>query len=181
MNLPAQIAQHFRAVHFGGNWTAVNLKDQLTGVSWQNAAMNLDSCHSIATLTYHVNYFVAAVLQVLRGEPLTAHDKFSFDCPPIRSEGEWNALREKLFANAKDAAMLIEQLPESTLWETFVEEKYGTYYRNLHGTIEHSHYHLGQITLTKKRLDARTQPADPQDQPEAAQAEPQNDVDHRDR
>ncbi len=46
----------------------------------------------------------------------------------------------------------IEQLPESKLWETFSDEKYGNYYRNIHGIIEHSHYHLGQIVLIKKIL-----------------------------
>ena len=37
MNLTAQIAKHIRDVHFGGNWTASNLKDQLAGLSWQQA------------------------------------------------------------------------------------------------------------------------------------------------
>ena len=32
----------------------------------------------------------------------------------------------------------------------FFHEKYGNYYRNLHGVIEHAHYHLGQIALIKK-------------------------------
>jgi len=47
---------------------------------------------------------------------------------------------------------LIEQLPEAKLGEIFSEEKYGTYYRNIHGIIEHTHYHLGQIVLIKKIL-----------------------------
>jgi len=33
-----------------------------------------------------------------------------------------------------------------------MEEKYGNYYRNFHGIIEHCHYHLGQIVLIKKML-----------------------------
>ena len=33
-------------------------------------------------------------------------------------------------------------------------EKYGTYYRNFHGLIEHAHYHLGQIVLIKKLVAA---------------------------
>jgi len=48
--------------------------------------------------------------------------------------------------------MLIEQLPETKLGETFSDEKYGTYYRNLHGIIEHNHYHVGQIVIIKKLL-----------------------------
>jgi len=43
-------------------------------------------------------------------------------------------------------------LPESKLSETFLDEKYGNYYRNIHGIIEHTHYHLAQIVLIKKLL-----------------------------
>ncbi len=46
----------------------------------------------------------------------------------------------------------MEQLPEHKLWEDFTDKKYGNYYRNFHGIIEHSHYHLGQIVLIKKIL-----------------------------
>ena len=35
MNLPFQIAKHFREVYFGGNWTSSNLKDNLADVDWQ--------------------------------------------------------------------------------------------------------------------------------------------------
>ena len=35
MNLTAQIAKHFNDVHFGGNWTSVNLKETLADVTWQ--------------------------------------------------------------------------------------------------------------------------------------------------
>jgi hypothetical protein len=45
---------------------------------------------------------------------------------------------------------MIEQLPETKLWEDFWGEKYGNFYRNFHGIIEHGHYHLGQIVLIKK-------------------------------
>jgi hypothetical protein len=46
----------------------------------------------------------------------------------------------------------VEQLPSIQLWETFTDEKYGTYYSNLQGIIEHIHYHLGQIVVIKKIL-----------------------------
>jgi len=152
MSLTGQIAKHFRDVHFGGNWTSVNLKDSLTGISWQQATTQLYSLNTIATLVFHMNYYVSAVLKVLQGEPLNAHDKFSFDLPPIRSGEDWEKLLDKTWKDAENFASLIEQLPDSKLGETFSDEKYGNYYRNLHGIIEHIHYHLGQIVLIKKIL-----------------------------
>jgi len=152
MNLTAQIAKHFREVHFGGNWTASNLKDLLADVTWQQATSQVYSINPIATLVYHINYYVSAILKVLRGEPLDAHDKYSFDLPPILSQEDWEKLLDKTWTDAEDFAILVEQLPESKLGENFSDEKYGSYYRNFHGVIEHTHYHLGQIVLIKKIL-----------------------------
>jgi hypothetical protein len=101
---------------------------------------------------FHTGYYITAVTKVLEGGPLDAKDKFSFDHPPIHSEKEWQDLLAETFANAERFALLIEQLPEEKLSETFVDEKYGSFYRNLHGIIEHLHYHLGQIVLIKKIL-----------------------------
>jgi hypothetical protein len=150
MNLPEQIAKHFRAVHFGGNWTSVNLKETLADVTWQQATTQVYALNTIATLVFHMNYYVSAVLKVLQGGPLDAHDKYSFDHPPIRSQEDWEALLHKTWSDADDFATLIEELPAQKLEETFADEKYGSYYRNLHGIIEHMHYHLGQIVLIKK-------------------------------
>ena len=152
MNLTAQIAKHFRAIHFGGNWTSVNLKDTLTGLTWQQATTKVYSFNTIAVLVFHMNYYVSAVSKVLQGNPLDAHDKFSFDLPPIQSSEDWEKLLNKTFTDAENFASLIEKLPESKLEEDFSDKKYGNYYRNLHGIIEHNHYHLGQIVLIKKVL-----------------------------
>ena len=150
MNLTAQIARHFREVHFGGNWTSVNLKDSLAGITWQQATTKVDSLNTIAALVYHINYYIGAILKVLEGGPLDAHDKYSFDLPLIQSDEDWEKLVNKTWTDAKNFANLIEQLPESKLENDFSEKKYGSYYRNLHGLIEHTHYHLGQIVLLKK-------------------------------
>ena len=152
MNLPAQIAKHFREVHFGGNWTSSNLKDHLADVTWQQATTKVYSFNTIATLICHMNYYISAVLKVLQGGPLDAKDKYSFDHPPILSQEDWEKLLDKTWAHAENFARLIEQLPESKLWETFSDSKYGNHYRNIHGIIEHIHYHLGQIVLIKKIL-----------------------------
>lgn len=152
MSLSKQIAKHFREVHFGGNWTSVNLKDTLEGVDWQQATTQVDSLNTIAKLVFHINYYVTAVIKVLEGGPLDAHDKYSYDLPPIHSQADWERLRDQTFSDAERFAQLVEQLPESKLHENLADPKYGNYYRNLHGIIEHMHYHLGQIVLIKKIL-----------------------------
>lgn len=152
MTLTTQIAQHLREVHFGGNWTSSNLKDNLADVSWQQAKTQVGSLNTIAALVFHMNYFVDAVLKVMQGKQLDAHDKYSFDHPPIKSQGDWESLLEKVWADAEELAGLIERMPESQLWEDFADAKYGNYYRNLQGIVEHCHYHLGQVVVVKKMI-----------------------------
>ena len=152
MNLTAQIAKQFRDVHFGGNWTAVNLEQTLSGLNWQQAATRMYSFNTIASLVYHMNYYVEAVSKVLEGKPLKASDKHSFSHPPILTQEDWENLLAKTWRDAEQFAVLVEKLPEAKLWEIFSEEKYGSYYRNIQGVMEHAHYHLGQIVLIKKLI-----------------------------
>ena len=43
-------------------------------------------------------------------------------------------------------------MDSSLLAQTFVYEKYGSYLRNIEGVIEHSYYHLGQVSLIRKMI-----------------------------
>lgn len=150
MSITAQIAQNFRGVYFGGNWTASNLKENIADVTLAQATTQVKDLNTIAVLLFHIHYYVKAVTSVLEGNTLKANDKFSFDVPKFSSEKEWQDFKNKCLEESEKFAQLVEKLPDSKLNEFIAEEKYGTYYRNLHGIIEHTHYHLGQIALIKK-------------------------------
>ena len=154
MELAKQVAKHLRDVHVGDNWTAVNLKNTLSGITWQQATTKINDLNTIAALVFHINYYISAVTKVLQGQPLKASDKFSFDLPPIKSEQDWENLKEKVFAEAEQFATEIEKLSDEQLYKDFEDGKYGNYYRNLNGITEHTHYHLGQIMILKKILSA---------------------------
>lgn len=152
MNNPfaQRIAKHLREVFIGGNWTYVNVRDVLSDVNrdeafWQNA-----DGHSIVKWTYHIQYFVQAVIPVFEGQPLDAHDQFSFDYPEMADDARWRAFVEEMFANVEKLAHYIEQMPDDHLLQTFVDPNYGDYHRNCWGIIEHTHYHLAQINPLKK-------------------------------
>jgi hypothetical protein len=150
--IPSQIAKQFRQVCFGGNWTSVNFQQVLSDVNWIQATTKVNSFNTIAVLVFHTNYYVSEVLKVLKGGTLEAHDKYSFNVPAIDSAKTRTELLEKTWKDAEEFARLVEELPEIKLSETFSDPEYGSYYRNLHGIIEHNHYHLGQIVLIKKLL-----------------------------
>jgi len=41
-------------------------------------------------------------------------------------------------------------MPDEKLDEVFVDQKYGTYLRNMDGVVEQSYYYLGQKSLLKR-------------------------------
>ena len=155
MTIASLIAKHIREVHFGGNWTVSSLKEHTETLTWEQATTKVEDFNPIATLVFHINYFAEAILKVLDNQPLTANDKYSFDCPPIYNQADWEGLLAKSWSAAERLAAAVEALPDERLTQVFVQEKYGIYYRNLHGFVEHTHYHLGQIALVKKLVLAR--------------------------
>ncbi len=148
--LTTHLAKHLGDVHIDGNWATSNLKDLLTEVTWQQATTRVGTLNTIAALTFHINYYVEALLGVLQGKPLTARDAHSFDMPEITSREAWESLVTKALADGEEFSRLVEALPDEKMWETFVDKKYGNYYRNLQGLLEHTQYHLGQIAVIKK-------------------------------
>lgn len=152
MNLNQQIAKHFKEAYFGGNWTVANVKDSLEGLTYIEATTPIENFNTIATLTFHIHYFVAVALKVLKGGPLEGKDALSFDHPPINSQKDWDDFLAKNYAEVEEMVGLIAQLPDDKFFDNFAHEKYGNYYRNIVGIIEHTHYHLGQINLIKKAI-----------------------------
>ena len=153
MNITSQTARRFKEVILDGTWVSnTNYKNQLTGLDWSIAIAKINSFNSIAQLAQHIHYYIKGVLNVLKGGSLDIRDKYSFDFPPIQSQEEWENFLQLLWGDAEEFASLIEQMPEKKLLSVFVEEKYGSYLRNIDGLIEHSYYHLGKIVLLKKLL-----------------------------
>lgn len=148
-----EMAKRFREVILNGTWVAnTNYRDQLTGLDWEIATTKVNSLNTIAVLARHIHYYIKGVKNVFRGGSLEISDKYSFDFPPIQSQEEWESFLAEFFHDAEAFASLVEQMPEEKLKEVFVDEKYGTYQRNIDGMIEHSYYHLGQIVLIKKMI-----------------------------
>lgn len=153
MSTTSPLAKRFREVMLDGLWIAnTNFKNQLSDVTWEQATTKIADLNTIAMLTFHIDYYIAGILNVFEGGDLEIKDKFSFDLPPIESQEQWEELLAKLHNDSERFTSLIEQMPDSQLNEVFVDEKYGTYLRNIDGMIEHAYYHLGQIALIKKMI-----------------------------
>ncbi|MEM8908958.1 MAG: DinB family protein [Bacteroidota bacterium] len=153
MKRSESIANRVREVLLNGRWIAnTNYQLLLSDLNWQQAVQPVGDLNTIAALTFHVNYYLGGILQVLNGGALEIRDRYSFDLPPIQSEADWQQLIRTFFSNAEQFADKVTQMTDEQLDEVFVDEKYGTYLRNIEGMIEHSYYHMGQVTLIKKMI-----------------------------
>lgn len=153
MQLSSTLASRLQEVYLDGKWIAqTNYSNLLHEIPVDVAVKKVGSLNSITQLTYHINYYLAGLIQVLDGGELDIRDKYSFDLSPISSEEDWQQLISELLANANSFIHAVKKLSNDNLLAPFVKEEYGTYLRNIEGVIEHSYYHLGQIALIRKML-----------------------------
>jgi hypothetical protein len=151
MNRNKLIANRLREVLLNGYWVAnTNYREQLSGITKEQAVQKVGTLNTIVALTFHINYYLKGLIPVFEGGALEIRDKFSFDLPPIHTEQDWQNLVNELLGNAEIFASHVEQMPEAKLDDVFVDEQYGTWLRNIEAMIEHCYYHLGQISLIRK-------------------------------
>ncbi|MFY8096495.1 MAG: DUF1572 domain-containing protein [Flavobacterium sp.] len=154
MNNQLKLANRFREVILNGTWIAnTNFKNELSKINWKIAIKKSENLNSIAALAQHIHYYIKGIKNVFLGGRLEISDKYSFDFPEILSEEEWLNFLAEFWKDSEELALLIETMEEIKLNAYFVEEKYGSYYRNIDAMIEHSYYHLGQIVLINKILN----------------------------
>lgn len=147
------LASRLREVLLNGQWIAnTNFKQEVQRVNWLQATHKIESLNTIAALTFHINYYLAGLLSAFETGRLEIRDQYSFDLPPISSAADWEALVADFLANAETFAAAIEQMDDALFDRPFVDEKYGTYLRNIEGVIEHSYYHLGQVVILRKMV-----------------------------
>jgi hypothetical protein len=155
------LASRIREVFLNGLWIAnTNYKEQIQSLNWQQATQKIANLNSIAALIFHINYYLVGLLNAFDNGKLEISDKFSFDSPPINSEEDWNKLVNDFLINSENFASAIEQMDDCKFDQAFIREEYGTYLRNIEGVLEHSYYHLGQISLIKKMMEQNNRSTD---------------------
>ncbi|RKF03320.1 uncharacterized protein DUF1572 [Tenacibaculum lutimaris] len=151
MKKTEQLAHRLREVILNGTWIAdTNYKDLLNNVDWKIATTKFQSLNTISALAQHIHYYINGIKNVFLNGKLEIRDKDSFDFPLITSQNGWETFLNRFWSDTEKLADLIGKMEEKKLNQTFVDERYGTYLRNIEGMIEHNYYHLAQIILIKK-------------------------------
>lgn len=153
MKRNVDLSKRLQEVLLDGRWIAnTNYKAQISSISWEKATQKVGSLNTIAALTFHINYYLAGILNVFDGGNLDIRDQFSFDAPPITNQRDWDQLVNDFIMNSEKFVAHVKVMSNEKLDEPFVNVKYGSYQRNIEGVIEHSYYHLGQISLVRKMI-----------------------------
>jgi len=161
-----RIADQLKRAHEGGAWHGPSVRELLADVSAEQAAARpVEGAHSIWELVEHIEAWERAILRRLGGDPSKIYNTEE-DWPPTRdaSEDAWRRTQKKLAdtdAALRDAAL---RLDDAQLDEPIIAEM-SSRYVSLHGAVQHTLYHAGQIALVKKALGLKLPPIIPQNQP----------------
>jgi len=156
MEIAHNLADSLKEVLLDGKWvTGTNIKNEIMNLDWKTAIIKIDSLNSIADLTFHIDYYLAGVLNVFEGKKLEIKDKYSFDYKQIESQKDWEQLINKFCVDSEKFVETVKKFSNEDLEKNFVKKEYGNYFRNLTVMSEHSYYHLGQIILIKKLIKQR--------------------------
>lgn len=140
------IAQHFYEVNYGNNWTDACVKDALKDVSWEQASKQIGGANTIALLLYHMDFYNMVVYDRLAGIKRHFEHEESLRSD-MTGEDDWQQMQRIYFGNVDKIHKAILAFDEASLFE---KKTANTPYKNLHGMVEHIHYHLGQINILKK-------------------------------
>lgn len=150
-----RIHQRLRRIVEGDSWHGPSLREILQEVSAPEAyARPIPGAHTIWELVLHIGAWAGAVRMRLGGERAELSDEENFPTVTDASQEAWEAARSGMEEEHRLLAETVAGLDESRL-DGAVVEGMSSVYNHLHGLIEHSLYHAGQLMLLKRALEAR--------------------------
>ena len=149
MEVTALIALHLLEVHIGNNWTDVDLSGTLEDVTADEAfTVTAASPNTIASLLHHISWWNYHMIGRINGVEGNIPASNGFDIP---ENMDWQQIKDENIISAHELATAIREFDVTRL-EQPILPGYSSAYKNLQGSVEHVHYHLGQIVIIKKLL-----------------------------
>ena len=140
----------------GEAWHGPAVIEILEGVTAQQAVAHpLAGGHSIWELTLHITAWTRAVSRRLKGDRAELTDAENFPAVTGWDERDWEAARQSVLEALIELKEAILLLDDSQLNEPIIEGMSSTYV-TLHGVIQHSLYHAGQIAILRKHFEEQT-------------------------
>ena len=148
-----RIRNQFQRAFDGEAWHGPPVLSLLDGVTAAQAAAHpIPGAHSIWELTLHIAAWEDACRRRLEGDPAQLTDNENF--PPVRdtSEAAWENTKRKLIDVHHRLLDTLATVDDSRLDQPIVDSTETSAYVTLHGGVQHSLYHAGQIAILKKAI-----------------------------
>ena len=145
-----RIIDQLNRAFVGEAWHGPAVIEILEGITAQQAAAHpVTGGHSIWELALHITAWTRAASRRLQGDRAQLTDVENF--PPVTDSGEraWEETRESIKLACEELRGAILLLDDSQLDQPIIEGM-SSIYVTLHGVIQHSLYHAGQIAILKK-------------------------------
>ena len=149
-----KIVDHLQRVWDGQPFHGPAVGTLLAGVSARAAfARPLKGTHTIAEIARHIGTWEDVVRRRLAGEVIDqVPDEVDWPHPGDGTPASWDAIRRELDERHARLESAVAALPESRLGEPVGARDYDVQYM-LHGILQHTLYHAGQIALLKKAAE----------------------------
>ncbi len=150
MSEMAQIADQFERSMTGDAWHGPALLELLGQVDAAQALRRpLRQAHNVWEIVHHVTVWQNAAAGALKGKPMPNLAPAE-DWPAAgTTESEWQEALSKLKRAGEELGAAIKRSSDARLGEQVPGREYAYYYL-LHGIVQHTLYHAGQIALLKK-------------------------------
>ena len=146
----ARIADQLRRSFEGGAWHGPALMEVLEGVTAKQAAAHpVAGAHSIWELVLHLRAWTEVQIERLAGKVVEKPEAGDFPAVTDTSEKAWREALRKLEKVHRALIAAVDKLPKSRLQEKAPNRDHTIYFM-LHGQVQHTVYHTGQIALLKK-------------------------------
>lgn len=147
-----RISAQLRYAFEGKAWHGSAIMELLQGVSAETAhAHPIKGAHSIVELVLHIGVWEQVALEAIKGTPMPKALPPEQDFPSGQGgqEAAWQQEMQQLQDRNRKLCNAIESFGDERLEEIVPGRKYN-FYTLLHGIVQHSLYHAGQIALLRK-------------------------------
>lgn len=147
-----RIAEQIRLAAAGDAWHGPPLAAVLNSISAAEAAAHpIPGAHSIWELVGHLTTWTGVVHRRLNGETAVPTAAENFPAVPAPSPDAWMAACSALMAAHEALADAVARSPDESLPTRVPGQPYSVYVM-LHGAVQHTLYHAGQIALLRRAL-----------------------------
>lgn len=148
-----RITDQLQRAMSGEAWHGPALMKLLEGVTAKRAAAHpVAGGHSIWELTVHINAWLRAGRRRLEGDRAQLSDAEDWPAIAVTSEQAWAEEKEALSQSQQELWSAITRLVDSQLDQPIIAGMSSTYV-TLHGVIQHTLYHAGQIAILKRATE----------------------------